>query len=269
MDAATTISGLRLLSIPISHYCEKARWGLECANLEYVEVRHIQLLHYASTLWHARSLYAPVLLTPSGPITGSTSILRYADAHGHARHPLFPRDTESAARVANWAALFDSVVGVQSRRWFYHVGFQELGGEGMLALAAQGTPRWQTPLARLLMPLAKRYLRARLGINAERVDRGLTELRSVFERVGSELSNGRKYLVGDRFSAADLTFAALAAFVLMPPQYGVRLPAVAELPASMRRTVSEFRSTRAGEFALELFERERPRPLVTDSTSPP
>jgi glutathione S-transferase len=257
MQRASDIPGLRLLTIPISHYCEKARWALQRAHLDYVEVRHIQLFHYASTLWHARSAYVPVLLTAEGPIRQSTDILHYADRHGHADEPLFPHDPESKRRVMEWAALFDRVIGVESRRWLYQVGFEQLGTKGMLELAAQGTPRWQAPLARLLMPLARRYLSVRLDITPERVERGLRDLRQVFERVGRELADGRSYLVGARFSAADLTFAALSAFLLMPPEYGVRLPPIVELPSAMRATVEEFRATRAGEFALHLFERER------------
>jgi glutathione S-transferase len=260
MQGATSDPRLRLLTIPVSHYCEKARWALERAGLEYSEVRHIQLLHYASTLRHARSLYAPVLLTPHGPICDSTNILRYADSHGHAEAPLFPCDAESARRVSEWEALFDRVVGVESRRWLYQAGFEQLGTEGMLALAAQGTPPWQAPVARFLMPLARRYLELRFDITAERVERGLGELRQLFERVGRELEDGRAYLVGAHFSAADLSFAALSAFVLMPPEYGVRMPTLGELPLVMRATVEEFRATRAGEFALGLFQRERRRP---------
>ena len=36
------------------------------------------------------------------------------------------------------------------------------------------------------------------------------------------LADGRPFLLGDRFTAADLTFAALAAPVVLPPRYGVR-----------------------------------------------
>ena len=31
---------LRLVTIPISHYCEKARWALERAGIAYREERH-------------------------------------------------------------------------------------------------------------------------------------------------------------------------------------------------------------------------------------
>ena len=46
----------------------------------------------------------------------------------------------------------------------------------------------------------------------------------VFEDIAARLAGGRRYLVGDRFTAADLTLAALAAPALLPAGYGVRLP---------------------------------------------
>ena len=49
-----------------------------------------------------------------------------------------------------------------------------------------------------------------------------------------------------RFTAADLTFSALAASVLMPPQYGVPLPQPDELPAQPPRMVRELRAHPAG-----------------------
>ncbi len=248
---------LRLISIPVSHYCEKARWALERAGLPYREIRHVQVFHYAATLWHARSLYAPVLLTPEGPITDSTEILHYADRNTQAAPRLFPNDPAERARVQEWEDVFDEVLGVEVRRWMYHVGFTQLGRPRMLALAAQGTPAWQGALMKPLLRLAEAYVRFRLDIDASTVQAGLQRVREVFARVDTELSDGRRFLTGDRFTAADLTFASLSSFVLMPPRYGVRLLELEELPEDMRRTVDSFRETRAGRFALGLYERER------------
>lgn len=246
---------LRLVSIPVSHYCEKARWALERAGLPYEELRHVQLFHYAATFWYARSAYAPALLTPAGAITDSTAILRYVDLLVDA--PLFPREAAAHAQVSELEELFDRVVGVESRRWLYRAGFEHLGGERMVAMAAQGTPAWQAPAARVLAPFARWFLHKRLDIGEARVERGLEQLWDVFERVGQLLRDGRRYLTGDQFTAADLSFAALSALVLMPPEYGVRLAALDELPAAMRAVVERFRETHAGEFALRLYAQER------------
>jgi glutathione S-transferase len=81
----------------------------------------------------------------------------------------------------------------------------------------------------------------------------------VFDAVADRLADGRRRLVGDRLTAADLTFAALAAAVLMPPEYSVPLPQPDELPAAMAATVRELREHPAGAYALELFRTERAR----------
>ena len=36
---------LRLITMGFSHYCEKARWALDRAKLDYVEESHAPLLH--------------------------------------------------------------------------------------------------------------------------------------------------------------------------------------------------------------------------------
>src|SRR5205807_1393702 len=80
---------LRLITIPISHYCEKARWALDRGGIAYREEPHIQGLHryYARRAGGART--APVLVTPEGAIGDSEHILESADAHGDPSLRLF------------------------------------------------------------------------------------------------------------------------------------------------------------------------------------
>ncbi len=53
---------LRLLTIPISHYCEKARWALDRLGLAYVEERHLQVFHYLRSFQLSRGPNVPVLI---------------------------------------------------------------------------------------------------------------------------------------------------------------------------------------------------------------
>jgi glutathione S-transferase len=69
--------------------------------------------------------------------------------------------------------------------------------------------------------------------------------------------DGRRHLCGDRFTAADLTFACLAAAVVVPPEYGVRLPRPDDLPEPVRSDVERFREHPAGAYALALFATKR------------
>ncbi|HMV36104.1 MAG TPA: glutathione S-transferase C-terminal domain-containing protein, partial [Turneriella sp.] len=80
--------------------------------------------------------------------------------------------------------------------------------------------------------------------------------------VAGLLGDGRPFLCGDAISAADITFAALAAPVLLPDEYGVKLPDMRGLPTTrqLHETVEHYRSTPAGKFVLRLYrEHRRPR----------
>ena len=83
------------------------------------------------------------------------------------------------------------------------------------------------------------------------------QVRATFDHVAERLSDGRPYLCGERFTAADLTFSALAASVLMPPEYGVPLPQPMELPAPVAAVVRELRAHPAGTHALAMFRDQR------------
>ena len=96
-----------------------------------------------------------------------------------------------------------------------------------------------------------------LGITPAAAIESETQVRRVFDEVGERLADGRPYLFGHRFTAADLTFSALAAAVLMPPEYGVPLPQPDVLPAGIASVVRELRAHPAGAHAMAMFRDER------------
>jgi len=82
------------------------------------------------------------------------------------------------------------------------------------------------------------------------VERALAELDEL-------LADGRRFLVGARFSAADLALASLLAPMVAAPEYGAWLPALADLEPGMRADVERLRATRAGAFALRMYREHR------------
>ena len=70
----------------------------------------------------------------------------------------------------------------------------------------------------------------------------------------------RRFLLGDGFTAADLTFAALAAPMLLPSGYGSPLPPPDAMPPVMAQEVYRLRAHPAGQFADRLYAEERVRP---------
>jgi glutathione S-transferase len=127
----------------------------------------------------------------------------------------------------------------------------------MLEYNNQGVPGWEAALLRLTFPLAGVFVRRRLAMSSEPSPEDEALCLSVFDSVASRLSDGRPFLCGSSFSAADLTFACLAAPLVVPWRYGVRLPQLDVIPPGPRSVLQRFRAHPAGEFALRLTETER------------
>jgi len=244
-----------LITIPISHYCEKARWALDRAGVAYRERAHLQVLHWIPVARAGGRKTAPVLVWGDRVFADSADIVEEASARARPHRALFPDDPAAAAEVRALQGDFDETLGPEGRRWMYF----NLRGRRDIAVAygCTGVPAWQRRALPLAYPLAARVIDRYLDITPASAERSEAEVRTVLDGVAERLGDGRPYLCGERFSAADLTFASLAASLLMPPEYGVPLPRPDELPASMAAKVREFRAHPAGAHALKMFREER------------
>jgi glutathione S-transferase len=244
-----------LITILISHYCEKARWALDRAGIPYRERAHLQVLHWIPVARAGGGKTAPVLVWGDRVFADSAEIVEEASARARPDRALFPDDPAAAAEVRALQRDFDEVLGPEGRRWMYF----ELRGRRDIAVAyaCTGVPAWQRRGLPLAYPLVSRIIDRYLDITPAGAERSELAVRASFDRVAERLGDGRPYLCGERFSAADLTFASLAAPLLMPPQYGVPLPQPDELPPAMAAKVREFRAHPAGEHAMKMFRVER------------
>jgi glutathione S-transferase len=253
MSSAT--ARCELITIPISHYCEKARWALDCAGIPYRERAHLQVIHWVAVRRAGGGRTAPVLVCGDTVLAESALIVAWADARMPADRRLYPADVEGAREVRALERDFDERLGPHARLWMYN----QIRGRRDLALAygVTGVPAWERRALAIGYPAMSRVIDRYLGVTPAAAAASELEVRDVFDSVAERLADGRPYLLGDRFTAADLTFSALAAAVLMPPEYGVPLPTPDELPAPMAAKVRELRAHRAGAHALAMFRRER------------
>ena len=244
-----------LITIPISHYCEKARWALDRTGVRYREQAHLQLIHRLAARRAGGGRTVPVLVCGERVLADSADIVDEADANAPQGQRLYPEDPGAAAEVRALERYFDTDLGPHGRRWMYN----EMRGRRDLAVAygCTGVPTWERRALPLAFPVATRMIDRVLDITADTAAQSEAQVRAVFDAVGKRLSDNRPYLCGDRFTAADLTFSALAASVLMPPEYGVPLPQPEELPVAMAAVVREFRAHPAGAYALAMFRDER------------
>ena len=245
-----------LITIPISHFCEKARWALDRAGVEYRERAHMQVLAaFAVKRVRAAGSSVPVLVCGDTVLSESADILAYADARAPQDRRLYPEDAAVADEVRVLERDLDGRLGPQARLWMY----DNMRGQRALVkrYAPTGVPAWQ----RLALPVAygtvARIIDRTFGINPESAEQALRDVRASFDDVARRLADGRPYLMGERFTAADLTFSALASAVIVPPEYGVPLPQPDELPPAMAAVARELRAHPAGEHALRMYREQR------------
>ena len=251
---------LRLVTIPISHYCEKARWALDRAGIPYREEPHVQAIHRIASRRAGGRGTVPVLVTDEGAVADSAEILEWVDERSEPELRLFPPEASDRAAVLALCARFDEVLGPRGRRLIYvHLLPQR---ERALDFNNQGVPGWEDRALRIGWPLMAGFVRRALDIRPGVEVEDEAQVWREFDHVADLLEDGRPYLHGESFSAADLTFAALAAPVILPSDYGVTLPQPEQLDETTAQIVRRARAHPAGEYALKLIARERRAPAL-------
>lgn len=251
---------LRLITIGPSHYCEKARWALDRLGIPYREERHPPVFQalVAKRIGGRRTV--PVLVTPERTLSDSTDILQYLDTQAPPELRLYPEDAAARREAEELEELFDETLGPHARRLaYYHL----LDDPNAVPALTDGVRRLERGLFRLSLPLCKGLMRRLMRIDAAGAERSRQKIDGVFAKVAELLADGRPYLTGERFTAADLTFAALAAIVLAPPEYGFPLPPLSESPPAYQSDVAHYRDLPGGEYALKLYRTLRQQELAT------
>jgi glutathione S-transferase len=264
----------RLITIPVSHYCEKTRWALTRLQLPFVEERHMPPFHRFAT----RGLAAPsgesipepklsplnrlvvqtvggrsvpVLIADRQVWLSSDAILQYADTIAPDDLKLYPTNPQQRQQIDQLVESFDTVLAPAVRLWTYSYIMDR--PDLVRSLWCEGVPWYEA----MLFPIVFGWMRSNVvqmyGINAASAIAADQTIGQIFDTVDGLLADGRSYLVGDRFSAADLTFVTLAAAMVMPEGYGVKFPAISQLPDQMGDRIQALRGTAAGQFVLRLY----------------
>jgi glutathione S-transferase len=245
----------RLITIAVSHYCEKARWALEWLKIPYIEESHVPIFHRLTTRRYGGKS-VPVLITPAGVFKDSTEILHHLDATQTDRH-LYPIDPTLRQEVEQLEELFDSKLGVHIRLWGYHYrGVSDR--EAMREMWCEDAPKLEKAGFELAFPLMSRIVRRVYEVSAVNAANSLQEIKQIFALVEARLTDDKRgYLVGDSFSAADLTFAALAAPILRPKNHRATKFLRRELAPQMAEVILGLRQTKAGKYGLRLYREHR------------
>ena len=235
----------KLITIPFSHFCEKARWALDRVGITYEEVGHLPIFHYVSTKPRGGGS-VPMLVDGKTTVRDSTDIIAWADAKKPGSLiPLAGADEALAIEDD-----FDNHLGPATRRWGYYYLLPNRNADSVVV---EGVPRWEKAMFKLARPLAVRMLTKSLKIDAAGAERSRKKIEETFARVDDVLRDGRKFLTGDRFSVADLTFAALAAPVLLPDGHPAQKFSIDWMPPEAQEQIDRWRHSRAGQFGLRMY----------------
>jgi glutathione S-transferase len=218
-----------------------------------VEDRHMPPFHQLSTK-RVGGKSVPVLVTDTQALTDSADILKYIDEISPPELKLYPIDPEQRQQVEDLVKTFDLMLATAVRQWaYFHIIHDRTI---MQSLFCQGTPWYE----RLLFPIVFTQIPTKVlqGYNINPASAAIAHqtITDILATVSKLLEDGRNYLVGDRFSAADLALATLAAPIINPIGYSIKLPELSDLPTPMATGITEFRSTPAGKFIIRLYQEQ-------------
>lgn len=251
---------MRLITIPFSHYCEKARWALDRYRVDYKEERCLPFFHAAAVKKVSKgkadragtAVSTPVLITKNEVVSDSSLIVRYASDHfGHG-------ELYAADGVAEFERQIHDRLAVHTRRWAY--GFVLNDGALFRDLMRKNTSTFQGLLMSIASPLAAFVLKKMMKVTASNVERSKTIIDEELARVSELLADKRPFLFGDSFSAADLAFACACAPALVIHRdegYGAYLPDFNTLDSPHKDNIIRWRATPAGRYVLSLFKNQR------------
>ncbi|MEM6435204.1 MAG: glutathione S-transferase family protein [Cyanobacteria bacterium P01_D01_bin.115] len=247
----------RLITFRISHYCEKVRWALDrLPGFPYVEECHLPPLHRLKTT-PLGGKSVPVLVTETAVLTDSADILKYVDTVAPAPLKLYPDSPALRHEVEILEAQFNQRLGILIRQWGY---FHALQNRSLMQqMWGDRVPQWEQSLFPVVFPLTRTLVHATYTVHRDSALAAYQQTQQIFAAMSQRLADGRRYLVGDCFSAADLTFASLASPGLVPPEYGGCFPELNQLPDEMVEQIQTLRATAAGKYALRLYRQERRR----------
>jgi glutathione S-transferase len=252
-----------LVTIPFSHFCEKARWSLDAAGLTYREDGHCPGLHRPAVRRVGGRRSVPVLVLDDGTVLDdSPLIVKFADARAPADRKLLPADGTARHEAIALERHLDVDLAPHVRRFVYHYLLPDRAQT--LRLFDLQTPRVERFAVHLAFPLLRRFMRRFMRIDALRALESRDQMRRVLDEVGERLADGRPYLMGDRFGALDIAFAAFAAPLILPsghPGTGAWSEALGStldaLPAPFAEEVRAAREGPAGRFAERLYRENR------------
>jgi glutathione S-transferase len=241
-----------LWHFPISHFNEKVRWTLDLKRIPHR--RKALGPDYLFRAWRATGRATlPILHVGRRAIGDSTRII--AALEELVPEPaVYPRDEAERRRALALEDWLDEEFGPAVRSAIVGTLFMSDDTASAIEVLTTGMPKAAGRLIRPVFPAFRRFYFYRHGIDAEKAHAYRRTVLDGMDRLERE-RRGQDYLVGDAFSVADLTAAAMICAIVQPPEMQYR-PSVAFPPvlAEFHRAVM---GHPAAAWTREMYRRHR------------
>lgn len=245
-----------LWHLTASHYSEKVRWALDLKQVPHVRrAAAVPGAHMFAAMWLTRdptNVTFPVLQLDGRAIADSTAIIAALEE----RWPepaLYPEEPEERRRALELEEFFDEELGPPIRQLAFH----ELANDPELfeVLIKRTVPGPIASLGSGAVSYARTFTGLRFAASSEETaERSRAQVVAALDRLEAELG-GAEYLVGDSFSVADLTAAALFYPLVLPE--GGPVPTDLPAPQGMERFRAPLKERPGYSWVQRTYERHR------------
>ena len=210
----------------ISHYCEKARWALDHLGVAYDLNVIAPVAHSMKAKKLGLSAAAlPILETADGAVQGSAQIIDWADAAAAGdKAKLTPADDQLCREIEK---RLDDGLGIHVRRYYYSEAAIEYP-QSVKRIFTEHLPPLQKRLVSFGWGRIRKSMIASMDLGKSQGLESKAIVEAELDWLDSLLSDGRKFLLNDQFSRADITAASLLAPLVTPPEHptysGLTLP---------------------------------------------
>lgn len=242
-----------LYQFPVSHYCEKVRWALDHKHLQYETRNLLPLFHMPVAFRRTRQNKVPILKLDGRYVANSSTILQTLEERFPSAPSFYPEDEQTLAEALDWEAYADREIGPHLRRtaYFHIIDDSRL----MFEILTQGQTAIGRMAFRTSQPVVIRAMKEGMGINERGYERSLERLTAALDHLDNRLGDGAGYLVGNRFSVADLAVAALLGPLAQPPEAPFQLPG--EQPQAMKDFLAAFEGRPTLDWVREIYRKHR------------
>ena len=233
------------------------RWIFEFWGLELEERLHVPVFHVLALAWYrVNNDQRPLIVDGREKVCTEEEIIAYYDPLVAEDRRLVPDDPDLRREVLALRHYFHREMrgpGVVKYSYWHLLMHMRLVWRSFTI----GTPAFERVAAWMLFPLIRFALIKGLDLSEANADKGLEIVHEGFDKVDALLADGREYLVGNRFTIADLTFAVGAAPMVLANGYAGNLPKLGDLPRASQAIVREFRDRPAGRFCQRMYDLHR------------